>query len=204
MSDTSNRPPSILLGQVGSRICHDLVSPLGAIANGLELLEMSGVAPSQELELIRDSVANANARIRFFRIAFGAAGDGQSVDPRELREILDLIEKGGRLRYRWDAVGEVTRTEARIVFLALLCLETALAFGGEISLARREDGTWRLLAEAPKLRYEAELWSTMAGPLGADVTAPGLVQFSLLPLLLSEAGRRLNIDQAETRILMEF
>ena len=59
---------------IGSRICHDLISPIGAINNGLELLGMSGNTPGPEMELIHDSVGNASARIRYFRVAFGAAG----------------------------------------------------------------------------------------------------------------------------------
>jgi len=58
---------------IGSRICHDLISPLGAIGNGVELLTMSGTSTAPEISLIAESVENANARIRFFRIAFGAA-----------------------------------------------------------------------------------------------------------------------------------
>ena len=71
-----------LAALVGSRICHDLISPIGAINNGLELLGMSGDMSGPELELISDSVANANARIRFFRIAFGAAANSRSAGPR--------------------------------------------------------------------------------------------------------------------------
>ena len=56
---------------IGSRICHDLISPLGAIGNGVELLTMSGMTEVPEMTLISESVENANARIRFFRIAFG-------------------------------------------------------------------------------------------------------------------------------------
>ena len=73
---------------IGSRICHDLISPLGAIGNGVELLEMSSAGASPEMALISESVASANARIRFFRIAFGAAGSGGSVAAAEIRSIL--------------------------------------------------------------------------------------------------------------------
>ena len=58
-----------LAALVSSRICHDLISPIGAINNGLELLNMSGLAhDGPEIQLIGDSVKSARARIRFFRI----------------------------------------------------------------------------------------------------------------------------------------
>ena len=56
---------------IGSRICHDLISPIGAINNGLELLSMSDERDGPEFDLITESVGNASARIRFFRIAYG-------------------------------------------------------------------------------------------------------------------------------------
>jgi len=51
---------------LGSRLCHDLISPIGAISNGMQLLEMT-TSPTPEVELIRQSVDNVNARIRYFR-----------------------------------------------------------------------------------------------------------------------------------------
>ena len=78
---------------IGSRICHDLISPIGAINNGLELLDMSGRTSGPELDLIQESVGNASARIRFFRIAFGAAGD-QMMGRAEVVSILkDLMDR---------------------------------------------------------------------------------------------------------------
>ncbi|MEO0403208.1 MAG: histidine phosphotransferase, partial [Pseudomonadota bacterium] len=62
-----------LAALIGSRICHDLISPIGAINNGLELLGMSDQRDGPEIDLISESVENASARIRFFRIAYGAA-----------------------------------------------------------------------------------------------------------------------------------
>ena len=56
-----------LAALLGSRICHDLISPLGAIGNGIELLELSGI-DSPEVALIREAVADANRRIKLFRI----------------------------------------------------------------------------------------------------------------------------------------
>ena len=78
---------------LGSRICHDLISPLGAISNGVELLTMSGSASAPEIALIAESVENANARIRLYRIAFGIASENQGVGSSEVRNILV-----GRLR----------------------------------------------------------------------------------------------------------
>ena len=62
-------PEGGLAATLASRICHDLTSPLGAIANGLELLTLSDAQRTPELDLIAESVESANARLRFFRLA---------------------------------------------------------------------------------------------------------------------------------------
>ena len=86
-----------LAALVSSRICHDLISPIGAINNGLELLNMSGATPvGPEMQLIYDSVKSASARIRFFRIAFGTASDDPVVR-NEVTSILTEMFNGGRL-----------------------------------------------------------------------------------------------------------
>ena len=68
-----------LAALIASRICHDLISPLGAIGNGVELLAMEPGGTRPEMALISESVANANARIRFFRICFGQASSDQRI-----------------------------------------------------------------------------------------------------------------------------
>ena len=67
----SNSPD--LAALLGSRICHDLISPIGAIGNGVELMLMDGAGRAPEVALISESVDAANARIRFFRVAYGVS-----------------------------------------------------------------------------------------------------------------------------------
>ncbi|WP_448326291.1 hypothetical protein [Sulfitobacter sp. M13] len=84
---------------IGSRICHDLISPVGAINNGLELLLMSGMNMSPEVALIDESVRNASARLRFFRVAFGS-GTTQPVAAQETTDILrDLYAQS-----KWEVI----------------------------------------------------------------------------------------------------
>ena len=109
---------------IGSRICHDLISPIGAINNGLELLGMSGDQSGPEMDLIQESVGNASARIRYFRVAFGAAGE-QTMGRSEITSILGDVVSGARLDVAWGPMDAQPRSEVRLAFLALLCVETA-------------------------------------------------------------------------------
>jgi hypothetical protein len=124
---------------IASRICHDLISPIGAIGNGVELLTMeSGSAVRPELALISASVANANARIRLFRIAFGAATGDQRIARNEVLSILTDLGHAGRITYAWTSHGDLSRREVRLVFLLVLCLETVLPYGGRVEVAQSE------------------------------------------------------------------
>lgn len=187
---------------IGSRICHDLISPVGAINNGLELLGMAGAVDGPELELIVDSVGNANARIRFFRIAFGAAGD-QGLGRAEVVSVLDDLSKGGRIKYSWEPVDAVSRAEVRMVFQAALCLETALPYGGEVAFSKSGE-TWSLSGTGRKINLDPALWSGLTTGAEAEKISPAQVQFAMLPLLLAEAGRTIAYSQTETSVDLSF
>lgn len=189
-----------LAALVGSRICHDLISPVGAIGNGLELMRMGG-GQGPEMSLVNDSLANAQARIRFFRVAFGAAEKGQSIGETELRGILDDLAGAARQELRWQVAGDVARAEVRLVFLAIMCLENALPFGGTITVTR-EGATWAVTGRSDKLLIDEKLWDALNRP-GADV-APSEVQFALLPLLLDDIGARPRTRIGPEEIAIRF
>lgn len=194
-----------LTALIGSRICHDLISPLGAIGNGVELLMMSPGQAGPELTLIAESVTNANARIRFFRIAFGAAALGQSVAPNEVRAILDDMTRGGRLKVDWAMPGNVTRQDVKLVFLLIQCLEVALPYGGQIRIAPLPDAAgWTVEAEAPRMKIDPALWSRLTRQdAGADLD-PAQVQFALAAAELRQRCLIVSPSVAETRLTLRI
>lgn len=91
-----------VLELMASRLCHDVISPVGAINNGLELLQELGVEHGGEaIGLIAKSADQANRRLRLFRYAYGAAGGKDLVDAKDLRRsAFDFLE-GGRAVLEW-------------------------------------------------------------------------------------------------------
>ena len=149
---------------IGSRICHDLISPIGAIGNGVELLTMSASAGSSpELDLIADSVHNANARIRFFRIAYGPASMDNVIGRQEVISVLTATAQGGRFTYFWEIDTDQSRQLVRIAFLLLQCIETALPLGGEIQIANDGDSCI-LTGSGPRLAFDPVLWEGLINP----------------------------------------
>ena len=158
---------SDLAALIASRICHDLISPIGAIGNGVELLTMEPGGQRPEIALISESVANANARIRFFRISFGAATGDQRIARSEVLSVLTDLTRGGRVSYAWSSVSDLPRREVRLAFLLLQCLETAMAYGGKIQVTQADTG-WTIQAEAPRLKIDPALWEGLAQPEAPD------------------------------------
>ena len=197
-------PLSDLTALLGSRICHDLISPLGAIGNGVELLMMTGSTASPEVALISESVLNANARIRFFRVAFGAASPDQRIARSEVLGILGDLTRGGRLQIDWLATGDAPRPEVKLAFLLLQCLETALPFGGRIAV-RSEGGAWQIVAEALRMKIDPLLWQALSAPqsLPADLTA-SQVQFALAPAEALRQDRRIAVASTADTLTLRF
>lgn len=191
-----------LAALIGSRICHDLISPIGAITNGLELLDLTGAAKGPELDLIADSVGNAGARIKFFRIAFGAAGD-QSLGRSEIVSILDDLGRGGRMQVTWAVSEDQSRAEVRLAFLALLCCESALPHGGTIMVTRAGE-TWRVAASSYRLSLDPDLWQHLSAPCPSRRITPAQVQFALLPAVAGDMGRQVSVTAAGTEVAVTF
>lgn len=194
--------PGDLAAIIASRICHDMASPLGAIANGVELLLLSGAERTPELDLIAQSVEGGMARIRFFRLAFGAP-NGRTVGRNEVAAILRGIEKTSRLVFDWTPMGDHPREEVKAVFLLLQCLETALPMGGHLRISR-EGQTWTLEAEGPRLRVDPSTWAALTSPLPSSPGRAALVQFALLPAVLNGLGRQLDLSFGADGILARF
>lgn len=187
---------------IASRICHDVASPLGAIANGVELLMLAGLERTPELDLVIQSVEGASARLRFLRLAFGAPR-GRDVGEGEVASLLAGIEKTSRFAYRWAVPGDVPREEAKAAFLLLLCCESALPLGGALRVGR-EGGAWEVTAEGPRLRVLPALWAALGPERAPPPDAAALVQFALLPGALDLLGRRLDLSLGDDRIVARF
>ncbi|MDQ2068162.1 histidine phosphotransferase family protein [Xinfangfangia sp. CPCC 101601] len=193
-----------LAALIGSRICHDLISPIGAIGNGVELMMMDGAAPTPELALIVESVASANARIRFFRLAYGAASADQRIARGEAAGIVADMTRGGRLQVEWFGESDLARGEVKLAFLLLQCLETAMPYGGKLKIDKSENG-WAMQAEAPRLKIDPELWELLTGPVAPSAEiAAGQVHFPLAAAQLQILGRKLQPEISEHSVSLSF
>lgn len=188
---------------IGSRICHDLISPLGAIGNGVELLTMTGATAAPEITLIAESVDNANARIRYFRIAFGAAARGSTIGNSEVRGVLADLYRGNRLQVDWRVTGDVPRAQAKLAFLVIQCLESAMPWGGRVKVTRTDDA-WNVHGMADRIKVDEPLWRLLVEDgVAAEVSAAS-VHFALVRPLAQSLGHRVTTSLRETALSVSF
>ena len=187
---------------IGSRICHDLISPLGAIGNGVELITLAGGTPSPEVGLISESVENANARIRFFRVAFGSASSNAEIGQSEIKSILTDLYKSSRIDIEWRADGPMPRREAKLAFLLLMCVDDLLPWGGRVAVTRSGD-QWMIDARAEKMKVRKDLWDMINDPDVTQVGAPD-VHFALVHPTALAVRRQVATFLGDTRATLSF
>ncbi len=179
---------------IASRICHDLVSPMGAIGNGLELLELSQNAKGAELDLISQSIASATARLRFYRIAFGTVSADQRMSHSEALSVLAELGKVQKQTFHWETTADLSRRQVKILFLLLMCLEAALPWGGNIHVGDANNAI-ELRATADRIKIDDGLWSALAKSQPSASMSSAKVQFAAAAAELADQNARLTIQE---------
>ena len=121
-----------------SRVCHDLVSPVGAIANGLEMMDEEDDQEMHRLalELVRRSARQASAKLQFCRLAFGAAGGaGSLLDVGEAGDIARLLVAEEKVKLDWLAPRTARdKNEVKLLLNLMLLAIAAVPRGGNVSI----------------------------------------------------------------------
>ncbi|SEN78713.1 histidine phosphotransferase ChpT [Roseovarius tolerans] len=177
---------------IGSRICHDLASPLGAIANGLELLSLSGLGKSAELTLIQDSLRGAVATLDLSRLAFGRAEPGEMLDAQNLHGTLAAYYANRpRMALDWQVTGPLSRLHAQIIVLLCLGVERALPRGGQLR-ATGAHPRIEVSALGDTLTPDLALWEGVKSGKALPAPDPRTAQFNMLHYCLAVQGLTLD------------
>jgi histidine phosphotransferase ChpT len=192
-----------------SRLCHDLLSPVGALNNGLELLadETDPEMRARCLELLSDSARASANKLKFFRLAFGAAGGfGESVDVREAKQALEgLFSDHKRLTIGWmiDAQS-LPKIAVKVMLNLALIGGDALIRGGQLDIGaeiERDQVEIVVRATGDRIVLDAELRAALAGEAVEAVT-PRAAAAHLVQHLVREAGGTVMISPPEADVLL--
>ena len=188
-----------------SRLCHDVLSPIGALGNGLELLadEKSEDMRARCLELIADSQRAAAGKLTFFRLAFGSASAfGDAIPAGDLRQALEGFMQGkAKVELGWLVdQPRVPRAQARILLNLGLIAYDALVRGGQLDVVV-EGGEVVVRAEGTRLVLDAETRAVLAGE-GDDGPTARTAPAWLARRTAEEAGGRVQLAHGEAGVLL--
>ena len=138
MSETEHPSDLELAALISSKICHDVIGPVGAISNGLEILDEDddADAKSYALEVIRNVTEQASAKLQFARFAFGAAGSaGAMIDLSTAEQISKGFVGNGKHQLHWNIPpGHMAKNEVKLLLNLIASAITALPRGGTINV----------------------------------------------------------------------
>jgi histidine phosphotransferase ChpT len=121
-----------------SRVCHDIISPVGAIINGLEVLDEDNSEEMREFAfgLIRRSATQASAKLQFARLAFGAAGSaGAEIDLADAEKVARGYMQGEKAEFDWEAPRVLMpKNLVKLLLNLILIAATAIPRGGRIKV----------------------------------------------------------------------
>jgi histidine phosphotransferase ChpT len=180
-----------------SRVCHDVISPVGAIANGLELMddpETDAELKATALDMVRSSAKTATAKLKFCRIAFGAAGSaGALIDLTEAGEVARAFVGEEKVKLDWQAPRENRpKQEVKLLLNMLLMALAGIPRGGVVTVSA--DGANMVVrAKGERAKINEAMAAALDG--SADLTSldARLVQPYYARILATAAGLSINM-----------
>ncbi len=210
---TNNAPD--LASLLCSRLCHDLLSPIGALNNGLELLadEQDGEMRGRIVELLEQSARASADKLKFFRLAFGAAGGfGDLVPVSEARALVDaLVGANGRIEARWALAAAALPKPAikTLLNLALIGIE-ALVRGGTLDIGAelRADGDGPaeteivIRAAGPRIAFDPLVGKALDGSLDPADLSSKTAPATMIRQLATGLGGNIQFALTEGALVM--
>lgn len=196
-----------LAALVSSRICHDVINPVSAISNGLEMLaeEPDQAMREAAMELIRKSAAQACAKLQFARLAFGAAGSaGAEIDLRDAEKVAgEFVSGSGKHRVTWQGPGATLPKDKVKLLLNLVALGVmALPRGGVINVeitGAPPDVGFTVRARGEAARLNDQVRSLLSGSNGVAVDSHSIQPY-YARRVAAAAGLTITVDPREGEV----
>jgi histidine phosphotransferase ChpT len=163
-----------------SRLCHDLISPVGAIINGLEVMEEDKDEETKTfaLDLIKRSAGQASAKLQFCRLAFGASGSaGAQIDLGDAEKVARGLLDDGKITLVWNLPRAlVAKNRVKLVLNMLLVASGAIPRGGSLTVDPMGEG-FRITARGLNARLASATADLLAGMPAETVNAHAIQPF---------------------------
>lgn len=198
-----------LAALVSSRICHDVISPVGAIANGLEILaeETDPAVRDHAMELIRRSAAQASAKLQFARLAFGAAGSaGTEIDLRDAEQVARGVIDPAKHKLAWSGpAANVSKDKVKLLLNMVSLALSALPRGGAIDvrvLGDAADPAYELRCTGEPARIPEDVPALLAARSDAELDAHSIQPY-FTGRIAAAAGMSLQVAKEGDAVVLK-
>ncbi len=183
-----------------SRVCHDLISPVGAIVNGIEVLEEEKDESTKEfaLDLIKRSAATASAKLQFCRIAFGAAGSaGAQIDLGDAETITRGFMEDDKTKIAWNLPRALlAKNRVKLLLNMLIIAGQAIPRGGKITvdpIGAGDSVGFKVSAAGTNAKIPPAVPPLLTGELGGEGVDAHRIQPFYAALLAKACGLKATI-----------
>ena len=202
----TNKSDIQILEMLASRICHDIISPVGAVNNGVEFLqEMGADALDEAMGLISYSASQAAAKLQAFRMAYGAGGKDPNIKPEDVQKAFSsLISGEGKISQTWDPFGPIGPDPlppgfCKMLMGTMMLATETLPKGGTVSVRRSEDGYTHVIAEGQDATVREHVNEALARSIDPDDLDPRLVHPYAFSLIADLYDFSITIDKTEEK-----
>jgi histidine phosphotransferase ChpT len=201
--------PLDLAALLCSRVCHDLISPVGAIVNGIEVLEEEKDEETKQfaLDLIKKSARTASAKLQFCRIAFGAAGSvGAQIDTGDAETITRGFLEDEKTRIAWSVPRSLLpKNQVKLLLNMMIIAAQAIPRGGQMSVDPAGSGEttgFTVRVTGLNARVPQAIPPLLTGEGGAETVDAHRIQPFYAGLLAKECGLTLTMTANEDGVLV--
>lgn len=193
-----------ILELLASRICHDLISPVGAVHNGVEFLQEMGIEGGDEaVGLIAHSAQMAAARLQAFRLCYGAGGRDPNIKPENVHKTFaDLVGGDGKVTQEWDPHANLGFDETPVGFCKMLMgtmmlAQECLPKGGKVSVQAGSPGQTQVIASGNDTLVRDQVEEALARTIPTENLDPRLVHPYAVSVLAHHYGFTLKITEKQ-------
>ncbi|WP_182087085.1 histidine phosphotransferase family protein [Aureimonas sp. ME7] len=193
-----------LAALLASRLCHDIISPVGAIQSGLELLDDMPDDP-ESMALVRNSTKSAVAKLQFARIAYGASGSASAqIDMGDARSVAEGFMSFEKANLSWS--GErayVAKNIAKLVLNLMLVANASVPRGREVQVeieALEPAPRFTITSTGKPLRVPAKFRELLAGDAAPESIDAHAIQPYYTLVLAREAGLGIAMEQEDEKV----
>jgi histidine phosphotransferase ChpT len=192
-----------VLELLASRVCHDLISPVGAVHNGVEFLQETGLEGGADaIALIAHSAQQASAKLQIFRLAYGAGGRDPNIKPEDVKKAFAaLIDADGKIKQDWDPhaikFDSVPLGFCKMLTGTLMLAQECLPKGGVISVKQDgPNGGITLVSTGTDAAPRAQVREALAREITVTELDPRLVHPYVLAVLAGQYGFTIVVAEA--------